>query len=189
MLVCGYVGFVGPALPKQRPVARGSIAMIYAVIVAGLAIASAISTSAQGPTVTGPAEQMLSFSPLTGKDLVRGTSIRMSADVALVPSSSDTVEYVSKLTVNRRVYRSFETVLLPPAPLSRESVNETLTWFVHIVGPKKMTVRLQLTGKGSAPRTSFIFSDTERTYRIICNPHTFWPIRKLQEVFGVCWSM
>lgn len=164
------------------------MSMINAAIVAGLVIGSGISTSAQGPALTGPAEQMLSFSPVSGKDLVRGTTIRMSADVTLIPSSSDAVEYVSRLTVNKRIYRSFDTVLFPPAPLSNESMNETLTWFVHVAGPKKMTVRLQLTGMGSSPQTSFMFSDTERSYRVICNLRTFWPIRKLQEVFGTCWS-
>jgi hypothetical protein len=150
---------------------------------------SSVVLYGQPQTVNGPSEQLHEFSPSVGAVLIKGTTVRVSATVTLFPSMTESVEYIGAITINGRRRRRdgpFDTVLTPSTPEGSETVNETLSWFAHVNGPKLMTVRLKLSGTGKSSQTAFTFGDMTTTYQVRCNSGTFILFRLLDRLLGRC---
>ena len=144
---------------------------------------------ARPPEVSGPAVQLTDFLPADAQNLIKGTDVRVSAGITLVPSLAEPVEFISGITINGRSRRRdgrFDTVLLPPTPGGSETVNQTLTWFVKVKGPKRMTVRLRISGIGRSSQKVFTFADVTNVYAVHCNDKAFVLFRWFDRLLGFC---
>jgi hypothetical protein len=148
-----------------------------------------IALYAQSPAANGPGERVVEFLPSDTEILTKGTTVKVSAVVALFPSRTETVRYFGNITINgrrRRYDGTFVNVLTPLTAGSAESLNETQSWFVHVTGPKTMRIRLQLTATGESSGASFRFADLMRTYSVKCNQQTFVLLRLIEHFLGCC---
>jgi hypothetical protein len=156
------------------------------LVIAILIVDSNACVHSQASESTGPSEQLVSFSPSEGSILVKGAPLSFTANVVLSPSTSESVKYVARLTVNRRRYRPFTTTLTQSTAQGSVNGTETITWDTRVLGPKHMTVRLDLSGIGQSSGVHFKFAEIRRIYSVKCNSKQWWPLRKLETLFGCC---
>jgi hypothetical protein len=143
----------------------------------------------QTPADIWPSEQLHQFLPGDGEVLTKGTTVRVSAAVTLYPSLTESVEYIGTIKVNgrrRRTNGPFYSALTAQTPGNSETLSETLSWFVHVKGPKTMTVRLHLSGIGESSNATFQFADISRNYSVKCNSKEFVLFRWLDHLCGRC---
>lgn len=144
---------------------------------------------AQTSTADGPSGQLGDILPGESQVLMMGSIVRVSATVTLQPSRTESTEYIGTITVNgqrRRDNGPFDTVLTPPASGGSETVKETLSWFVHVRGPKIMKLRVQLRGIGISSHAAFQFADVTRQYPVKCDLRSSVFLRLIERLFGCC---
>jgi len=141
---------------------------------------------AQTPSNNGPGEQLHSFTPLSGDTLVKGSSLIVSADVSIQPSSLEAITFISTVTINKRRLRPFVTTLTQETPVGEVGGREVMSWNAHVPGPKQLSIRLQLEGVGQTSQSRFQFADITRRYPVSCNPKECWVIHKIQQFLGSC---
>ena len=154
-----------------------------------LAPVLSLTLYAQSPVSTEPSVQVHDFLPHEDVVLTLGGDLRVSAAVSLTPSAKESIVYIGTITVNGRSRRNngpFNTVLSPPGPGGTETINETMSWFVRVKGPKRMIVQLRLNGAGKSPPTNFTFAEISRAYTVKCSPKTFLLFRLIERTLGYC---
>lgn len=165
------------------------IKLVRGFVFIALCPGSCASLFAQSAPTSDPSETLREFLPNEGEVATKGTTIRLSAAVTLNPSLIESVEYIGTIKVNGRRRRedgAFVTVLTPPGVGGQIHADETLSWFVGVNGPKKMTVRLELSGTGMSSHTHFQFADVTRTYSVRCSRKSFVLFRFIERLFGRC---
>jgi len=143
--------------------------------------------------VAGPEEPLMNLSLFTPPDdlnfiLVKGSTVPFKAAIMLLPSSVDAMYYAGELIVNGKKYgRPFEFKLLPKGPGSSAGGMETMTWYVHVTGPRTMTVQLHLSAHGFVTQKSFEYRTQVYGFKLRCNPKHCALIRFFEELFQGCW--
>jgi hypothetical protein len=156
------------------------------VIVSTMLIYSSVSLHGQAPQPGEPDEQLHSFSPNEADALIEGAPLSITATATLIPSLSEAVEFTSSITLKKHRFRPFVTVLTQRTAGSGVTGSEVMTWTTRVPGPKRITIRLQLTGVGESSGRKFTFADLTRTYSVQCNPKECWLLRRLRHIFGCC---
>ncbi len=133
-----------------------------------------------------PNAQLRSFTPNEGEVLIKGAPLSVTANVNLIPSASESVEFTGRITIKNRRFRPFVTVLTQSTTGSGVTGCEVMTWPTRVPGPKSITIRLELTGVGKSSGREFSFASLTRTYSVKCNPKEWWFLRRLHHMFGCC---
>lgn len=145
---------------------------------------SVVAIYAQSPS-DAPNEQLYRFTPSEGQGLIKGEPLTVSASIMLSPSRSEPIKFTNIITVKKHRY-VFETVVSQQTPTSELSGSQVMSVPVHVPGPKRISIRLQLTGTGQLSNTKYVFDDITRTYRVTCSPRDPWAIRVIHHAFGCC---
>ncbi len=129
---------------------------------------------------------LLDFTPNNGASVTKNTKVPFVATGILVLSDTDSVYYRADLTVNGKGYSPFEFRTLPLTSGTSE-IDGNMKWFVHVKGPRKMIVRVHLTGESFVGQKHYNFSDTTQTLMVSCNSETASLLRSLERLFHRCY--
>lgn len=150
------------------------------------ALPCGVSLLPQNPATHGPVEQVTQIAPANGTILTKGSKVQVEVKVSLLPSSIEDVEFISQLTVNRRRYRKFDTVISAETDSSAIRGSEAMKWTVLVPHGRKMVAQIHLWGLGRSSGTRYEFATTTETYRVICDPNGWALWLRIQHFFGCC---
>jgi hypothetical protein len=160
--------------------------LVRVLIISAILIYSSVNLNGQAFQSGEPDEQLNSFSPNEADALIKGAPLSITANATLIPSLSEAVEFTSSITIKKHRFRPFVTVLTRRTAGSGVTGSEVMTWTTRVPGPKRISIRLQLTGVGESSGRKFTFADQTRTYSVQCNPKECWLLRRLHHIFGCC---
>lgn len=138
----------------------GPLISIQFLIVSLLFVLGSCSLSAQPQTQDRPTGHLDKLILNNGKVLMKGTCVRVTAVVTLSPSSTEAFEFKSTITVRRKLFRPFYTVLYPMVRSKQK-----LSWWTCVTWPK-MRIRFLMTARGLSTRTTYNLININRSYLV-----------------------
>ncbi len=159
---------------------------LWILVASTILLFSVITVEGQPRPLAGPNAQLQSFTPNEGDVLTKGVPLTVKAKVSLIPSATESIEFTERLTVKKRRLHRYVTTLTPCTSAGCVTGNESPIWRIRVRGPKRISIRLQLTGLGKSSGKQFNFSDVTRTYSVQCNPKELWMLKRLHHFLGCC---
>jgi hypothetical protein len=137
-----------------------------------------------GPS--GPSAQLISFKPDAGETLIKGSALEVTAEVEFDPSSFESVEFTSAVTIGKRSYHPALTTLTQRTGGGEAKGRESMTWVTRVPPGRNASIRFTVNGLGDASKKEFLFVDLNRQYLVKCDPKECWLLRQIHRIFGCC---